>query len=122
MKVFISYASEDRSTAGTLDTDLHEAGATTFLYGRSETSGVDAWDEIWDWIKDSDTFIALISGHALRSTPVQEEVRWAHYCYINSERTKPAKLVPAIIEVGVKPPARMLTFAELDLTHYQRGL
>ena len=39
MKVFISYAREDRATAGTLDTDLHDAGATTFLYGRYRDPG-----------------------------------------------------------------------------------
>jgi hypothetical protein len=122
MKVFISYASEDRSTAGLLDTDLHDAGATTFLYGRSETAGVDAWDEIWEWIEDSDAFVALISPNALGSTPVREEIKWAHYCHINSAGKKPAKLIPAIIEAGTEPPKRLRMFATLDLTEYRNGL
>jgi hypothetical protein len=122
VKVFISYATEDGSTASSLDDDLHVAGATTFLFGRSETSGETSWSEVLTWIGDSDAFIALISASALDSTPVQEEIDHAHYCYINSNRSKPAKLIPAILEPGTEPPVAIRRFTRLDLTDYRTGL
>jgi TIR domain len=122
VKVFISYATEDESTAGSLDDDLHAAGATTFLFGRSETSGETSWDEVLTWIEDSDAFVALISASALLSTPVLEEINHAHYSYINSNRSKPSKLIPAILEAGAEPPIAIKRFTRLDLTDYRSGL
>jgi hypothetical protein len=122
VKVFISYATEDGSTAGSLDDDLHVAGAVTFLFGRSETSGETSWGEVLTWIEDCDVFVALISASALGSVPVQEEIEHAHYCYINSKRSKPSRLVPAILEAGAEPPILIKRFTRLDLTDYRTGL
>lgn len=120
MKVFISYSTEDRKAAEALFDDVAAAGATVFQFGRTDTIGKPSWDQVIEWINQSDVFIVLLSKHALVSRPVREEIEQAHYSYINRER--PSKLIPAIIESGTKPPVLIERFTQVDLVRYERGL
>jgi hypothetical protein len=122
MNVFISYSTKDRSTAAALYRDLRSGGATAFQFEQSETAGTPAWNQIVDWIRECDVFVVLISASALKSTAVAEEIEIAHYCYINSERKKPAKIIPAIVEAKVAPPPLIERMSSLDLMNYQTGL
>ena len=122
MKVFISYSTKDRPTAAALYRDLRQGGATAFQFEQSETAGTPAWNQIVDWISECDVFVVLISASALKSTAVAEEIEMAHYCYINSERKKPAKIIPAIVEAKVEPPRLIRRMSSLDLMNYQAGL
>jgi len=122
VKVFISYSTEDGSTAASLFDDLHAAGAETFRFGVSETVGTPSWGEILSWIGASDVFVVLVSWSALGSVAVLEEVEHAHYSYINSNRTHPSKLVSALIQDGVSPPTVIARFSRIDLRDYGSGL
>jgi hypothetical protein len=122
MKIFISYSTKDRSTAAALYRDLRKGGAAAFQFGKSETAGKPAWDQIIRWINECDAFVVLISSNAVGSTAVAEEIAMAHDCYINSERTKPSKIIPAIIEARVKPPLLIRRMSFLDLVNYEAGL
>lgn len=121
MKIFISFSTDDRETAVSLYGDLSGAGAEVFRFGESETIGTPTWPEILRWISKSDVFILLVSESALRSQAVEEEVDHAHYCYINSSRKHPSKLVPAILEKGVGPPIVMKRFSHVDIWNYKSG-
>src|SRR5262245_25310407 len=120
MKVFISYSTEDRKSAESLFDDVAAAGDTVFQFGRTETFGKPSWEQVIDWINQSDAFIVLLSKSALASRPVKEEIEQAHYSYINRE--KPDKLIPALIEPGAKPPTLIERFTTVDLVPYERGI
>jgi TIR domain len=122
MKVFISFSTKDRQAAAALFRDLQKGGASAFQFGRSETAGQPSWDQIIEWINACDAFVVLVSSNALKSTAVAEEITMAYGCYINSERKKPAKIIPAIIESGAAPPPLIRHMSELDLVDYQAGL
>ena len=120
MKVFISFASEDRRKAERLYADLSDAGATVFQFGRSETAGKDAWEEILEWIRKSDVFVTLVSKHALSSGPVRAEINQAHHSHVN--RQKPEKLIPALVEKGVEVPVQLERFTTLDMVDLDAGV
>jgi TIR domain-containing protein len=122
MKIFISYSTKDRATAAALYRDLRKGGATAFQFEQSETAGTPAWNQIVDWIRECDVFVVLISASALKSTAVAEEIEIAHYCYINSERKKPAKIIPAFVEAKVEAPPIIQRMSSLDLMNYESGL
>jgi hypothetical protein len=122
MNVFISYSTKDQATAAALYRDLRSGGATAFQFEQSETAGTPAWNQIVEWISECDVFVVLISSSALKSTAVAEEIEMAHYAYINSERKKPAKIIPAIVEAKVEPPRLIRRMSSLDLRNYQAGL
>jgi hypothetical protein len=122
MKVFISYSTEDKPTAESLYSDISGTGAEVFEYGRSETIGKLSWEEILSWIGQSDVFVVLMSESAIRSTAVREEIAHAHYSYINSNRTKPSKLVPAMLQKKVEIPVQIQRFTRVDFINYRQGL
>src|SRR5262245_37623749 len=120
MKVFISYSTEDRKSAESLFDDVAAAGATVFQFGRTETFGRPSWEQVIDWINQSNAFIVLLSKSALASRPVKEEIEQAHYSYIN--RGTPEKLIPAPIEPDVQVPKVIERFTGVDLVLYERGI
>jgi hypothetical protein len=122
VKVFVSFSSNDVRIAEHLYADLVSAGAEVYQYGKSERSGVSSWEQVLTWINDSDVFIVLLSQSSLKSQPVKDEIDQAAYARSNSDGKKPAQLVPAIIESGVKPPILIERFATLDLLVYQTGM
>src|SRR5262249_26265 len=54
------------------------------------------------------------------SKPVKEEIAHAHHSYINS--SKPERIVPAIIEKGIKPPLLVERFTTVDFLDYEEGM
>jgi hypothetical protein len=123
LKVFISFSKQDLTVAQRLYTDLRAAGATVFQWGKTDRFGEAAWEQVLDWIEDSDVFVVLLSQSALQSDPVKAEISHAHYAHVNSKNPKkPAYLVPAILEKNVIPPTVIRRFATLDLLAYESGL
>jgi hypothetical protein len=122
VKVFISFSTKDRKVAERLYADLVAAGAEVYQFGKSERAGVSSWEQVLTWINDSDVFIVLLSQSSLKSQPVKDEIDQASYSRSNSEGMKPAQLVPAIIETGVRPPTLIERFATLDLIVYETGV
>jgi hypothetical protein len=120
LKVFISYASEDLETASSVFNEVAGAGAEVFQFGRSEIVGKPSWDQVLEWISQSDVFVMLVSKHSLKSKPVKEEVEQAHYSYINSDR--PEKLIPAILDANAKPPRLIERFTHIDFTRLEAGM
>ena len=121
-KVFISYSTKDRATAEALYTDLLKAGADVFEFERSAKPGSSAWDEVLGWIESSDVFIMLVSRSALKSRPVREEVEYAYYKFVNSDATRPGKLIPALLEQDIQPPRVLERFTGLALYNYATGI
>jgi TIR domain len=120
MKVFISYSSHDVATAQTVYNDMVRGGADAFQFSSSAIIGKPSWEQVLNWISESDAFIVLISQKALESKPVNEEIAHAHYRYINNSR--PEKIVPAIIEKGIKPPLLVERFTTVDFLDYKQGM
>jgi hypothetical protein len=120
MKVFISYSSFDLTLAQTVYRDMVGGGALAFQFKESAIIGKPSWNQVLDWISESDTFIVLISAEALKSKPVKEEIEQAHYSYINNN--KPEKIVSAIVERAVKPPRLIERFTTVDLLNYNAGM
>lgn len=120
MRIFISYSTRDLQTAETVFGELVAAGAEAFQFGRSDIIGKPSWEQVLNWISESDVFIVLISASALKSKPVREEIGHAHHSYINSD--KPDKIVSAIIETGVKPPRLIERFTTVDFVDYGKGM
>jgi hypothetical protein len=120
MKIFISYSTADLSLAERVFGELVRAGATAFQYGRSETIGKPSWEQVLDWISESDVFIVLVSRSALASKAVREEIGQAHYSYINNGH--PDRIVAAIVEQGATPPRLIERFARVDMLDYDAGM
>ena len=118
-RVFISYSTSDRATAEKLYTDLLDAGADVFQFERWAKPGTPAWDEVLGWIESSDVFIVLMSKSALKSRPVQEEVAFAYYQYVNSNQPM---LIPALLEPDLKLFREIRRFTRLELYDYKAGL
>jgi hypothetical protein len=119
MKVFISFATEDASTAESLFADIHRAGADVFKWGRTEEVGKPTWPQILKWISESDVFIVLISRHALESLAVNDEIDQAAHSHTN--RRKPELIISAIIDPKAAPPIVIERFAHLDLVDFESG-
>jgi hypothetical protein len=119
MKVFISYASENRTTAERLYGDLKAAGAEPFEFSASTIGDAAAFQEIIEWIAECDAFVVLVSAAALRSPAVREEINAAHHRYINAGR--PGKIVPAMLEADAEPPLVVERFSRVDFLDYDAG-
>lgn len=120
MKIFISYSTHDLKTAESVYSDMVRAGAEAFQFRESAIIGKPSWEQVLDWISESETFIVLISKKALESKPVREEIGHAHHSYMNSP--KPEKIVSAIIEKAVRPPRLIERFTTVDFFDYEDGI
>ena len=120
MKIFISYSSIDKTLAESVHGEMVSGGAESFEFSRSAAIGRPSWEQVLDWISDSDAFIVLLSKSALESKPVREEIAHAHYSYINSD--KPSRIVSAILDKSIAPPRLIARFATLDLCDYDEGM
>lgn len=119
-KVFLSFSSDDREVARSLHRDLSKAGAAVFEFEQSATPGTAAWDEVLANIEASDIFILLASKSALKSRPVQEEVKFAFYQYVNFSR--PVTLLPLVLEKGLTLPRELRALNQLSLDPYDASL
>ncbi|MGH9309295.1 MAG: toll/interleukin-1 receptor domain-containing protein [Vicinamibacterales bacterium] len=120
MKIFISYSTHDLRTAESVYSDMVRAGAEAFQFRESAIIGKPSWEQVLDWISESETFIVLISKKALESKPVREEIGHAHHSYMNSP--KPEKIVSAIIEKAARPPRLIERFTTVDFLDYEDGI
>jgi hypothetical protein len=119
LKVFISYSTKDRAIAERLFADIIGGGAEAFQYSKTAKLGQPSWDQVLEWIPQSDVFVLLVSKSALDSGAVKEEIRHAHYWHVN--KGKPDRLVPALLE-NVEPPITMAIYSRIDLTHYDASI
>jgi TIR domain-containing protein len=120
VKIFISYSSIDKTLAESVHGEMVSGGAESFEFSRSAAIGRPSWEQVLDWISDSDAFIVLLSKSALESKPVREEIAHAHYSYINSD--KPSRIVSAILDKSIAPPRLIARFTTLDLCDYDEGM
>ena len=120
VKIFISYSTDDLPLAERVFGEMVRGGAAAFQYGRSETIGKPSWEQVLDWISESDVFIVLVSASALASKAVREEIGQAHYSYINHGH--PDRIVAAIVAKGAKPPRLIERFARVDMLDYDAGM
>ncbi|MDH6247511.1 LpqN/LpqT family lipoprotein [Mycobacterium sp. OTB74] len=75
-QLFISYARENKPDVEALVRDLDALGYQTWL-DSSLRGGQSWWQEILRRIADSDVFVAIVSGHTLRSVACKRELEWA---------------------------------------------
>ena len=76
VKLFISYARENKPDVEALVRDLGALGYETWL-DSSLRGGQKWWDEILRRIADSDVFISVVSPHNLDSVACRQELDWA---------------------------------------------
>ncbi len=121
MKVFISYAREDYSTARKLCDDLREAGADTWLDDDELIPGQDWKAEITKAIKQSGHFIALISTKSVvKRGFVQTELKKALEVLSNIPG-KDIFIIPARIDdCGIPDELEHLHCADL-FPDYEKG-
>src|SRR6516162_7907495 len=67
MRVFVSYASEDRRIAEAVVESIHARGHRTFFDQHDLPAGETFEDRIEAAINDADVFVFLISPHSVRS-------------------------------------------------------
>jgi hypothetical protein len=109
-KVFISYAGADREHASAFYRGLVAAGVEVFNYEYTARPGADPWDEVLGWIESCDTFLVLLSRHALKSRAVAEEIKYAHHQNVNAGKPR---LIPALLEADVEVPRRLRALGQL---------
>jgi WD40 repeat protein len=76
-EVFLSYSRKDSDFARHLNTQLQEAGKTTFFDQESISTGVDFEKEIFKGIDGADNFVFVVSPDAVESEYCEREVNYA---------------------------------------------
>jgi predicted CoA-binding protein len=121
VKVFISYSTSDQETATRVFQALTAAGADVFQFGRSETLGKRAWEEIAESIDVADVFVVLISASAIASKNVKQEVGHAVHLQQEFASDRP-RIVVAMLEDGVKPFTTIRVFNRLNLKDFDAAM
>lgn len=100
LKVFLSYSRADMAVADDLVTSLEAAGFTVFIDRRDLPYG-EKWQQVlYEYIRDSDTVVFLVSGYAVSS----QWVRWELQQVTDLKK----RLVPVVISPippEILPPA-----------------
>jgi hypothetical protein len=110
LKIFVSYAREDRAVARSLCDDLSIVHYDTFM--DDELSGGHAWwDTLLERIRSCDVFLPILSTHWLDSVPCSLEAQYA----IELDRN----LLPVAIE-EVSPRLMPAPIAETQWVNYER--
>ena len=99
--------------------DLVNIGAEVFQFQQNATPGQPAWTEVLTKIENADVFILLASKNAVKSKPVQEEIKFAHYQYINT--SKPSILLPLVLEPNLQLPREIRANNLIDFQDYKKG-
>ncbi|HEX5088934.1 MAG TPA: toll/interleukin-1 receptor domain-containing protein [Nocardioides sp.] len=81
MKIFISYARLNMTTAEALVRDLHSLGHQAF-YDQDLTGGQRWWDTLLDQIQAADVFIPVLSDEYRDSQACRVEAEWADALHI----------------------------------------
>ena len=97
-EIFLSHASADRKSAGTLARSLRQAGLKVW-YSQSHLKGAQQWhDEIGRALRRCDWFLLLLSPRAVKSRWVKLELTYAINQARYSERIMPVVLKPCDYE------------------------
>ena len=75
-QLFVSYARENKPDVEALVLDLDALSYQTWV-DSSLRGGQTWWEEILRRIADSDVFVAIVSGHTLKSVACKRELEWA---------------------------------------------
>jgi hypothetical protein len=99
LKIFISYSRPDMATADSLVAALEAAGFTVFIDRRDLPYG-EQWQQVlYEYIRDSDTVVFLVSERSVSSQWVRWELqqvtdlkkRWAHLRWCSGDAAEGAQ-------------------------------
>jgi hypothetical protein len=94
MRIFISYSNPDLTIVRTLGDQLNIFG-DVFYWNQSNVPGMVAWEQIYNWIDNSDIVLVLITGNTVtRAMSVGQEVGRAKAM---------GKYIIPIVSAGVSP-------------------
>jgi len=104
VKVFISYARLNMTTAEALVRDLHALGHQAF-YDQDLTGGQRWWDTLLDQIQAADVFIPVLSDEYRESQACRVEAEWADSLHVSflpvfTEAQLPGMYDPIIAEAN----------------------
>ena len=104
MKIFISYARLNMTTAEALVRDLHALGHQAF-YDQDLTGGQRWWDTLLDQIQAADVFIPVLSDEYRDSQACRVEAEWADALHVSflpvfTEDQLPGMYDPMIAEAN----------------------
>ena len=104
MKIFISYARLNMTTAEALVRDLHSLGHQAF-YDQDLTGGQRWWDTLLDQIQAADVFIPVLSDEYRESQACRVEAEWADSLHVSflpvfTEAQLPGMYDPIIAEAN----------------------
>lgn len=104
MKIFISYARLNMTTAEALVRDLHALGHQAF-YDQDLTGGQRWWDTLLDQIQAADVFIPVLSDEYRESQACRVEAEWADSLHVSflpvfTEAQLPGMYDPIIAEAN----------------------
>ncbi len=113
MKIFISYARLNMTTAEALVRDLHALGHQAF-YDQDLTGGQRWWDTLLDQIQAADVFVPVLSDEYRESQACRVEAEWADALHVSflpvfTDEQLPGMYDPIIAEanwVGYDPVDR----------------
>ena len=113
MKLFISYARLNMTTAEALVRDLHALGHQAF-YDQDLTGGQRWWDTLLDQIQAADVFVPVLSDEYRESQACRVEAEWADSLHVSflpvfTDEQLPGMYDPIIAEanwVGYDPVDR----------------
>jgi hypothetical protein len=104
VKIFISYARLNMTTAEALVRDLHALGHQAF-YDQDLTGGQRWWDTLLDQIQAADVFVPVLSDEYRESQACRVEAEWADALHVSflpvfTEEQLPGMYDPIIAEAN----------------------
>ena len=104
MKIFISYARLNMTTAEALVRDLHALGHQAF-YDQDLTGGQRWWDTLLDQIQAADVFVPVLTDEYRESQACRAEAEWADALHITfvpvfTDQQLPGMYDPVIAEAN----------------------
>ena len=104
MKIFISYARLNMTTAEALVRDLHALGHQAF-YDQDLTGGQRWWDTLLDQIQAADAFVPVLSDEYRESQACRVEAEWADALHVSfvpviTDQQLPGMYDPIIAEAN----------------------
>jgi WD40 repeat protein/tetratricopeptide (TPR) repeat protein len=104
-EVFLSYSRKDSDFARHLNTQLQEAGKTTWFDQESISTGVDFEKEIFKGIDSADNFVFVLSPDAVQSEYCEREVSYAadnrkRFISVLHRDTEPATMPTALQKIN----------------------
>lgn len=113
MNVYLSYVRADRALASQLATDLAREGISVWRDEDRLLPGDNIVENIFNAIRESTDFLALVSGNSARSPWFSSELATA---LASIEASPNRRIIPIIAERGAKLPAFLGQFQAVDLS------